>query len=124
MATKSKRIPTKRMAVLKEKLKDPSITNSEAARRAFPNLSPSSASMLALRTMKDERVLAILDKHVNKAQDTIVRLLDSDKPDIALRASQDILDRTYGKAIQRNENINKNITVVLGSHNAKIKTHE
>lgn len=121
---KSKRIPPKRMAVLKEKLKDPSISNTEAARRAFPESSDATNAVLGSLTMNDERVLKILDKHINKAQDTIVRLLDSDKPDIALRASQDILDRTYGKAVQRNENINKNITVILGNHNAKIKTND
>ncbi len=43
---------------------------------------------------------SLLHDHVGKAVRKIVKLMDHEDPNIQLRASQDILDRFYGKAKQ------------------------
>jgi hypothetical protein len=42
-----------------------------------------------------------LDSHRLKARNKIVELVDSDRPQVALKASESILDRDFGKPLQR-----------------------
>lgn len=59
--------------------------------------------------MSKPSVQIYLDGHIKKAQRKVVELIGNDKPDIALRASQDVLDRHYGKPLTRNNNLNVNM---------------
>lgn len=52
-----------------------------------------------------------LQEHVNRARNTVVELLNSEKDDIRLRASTDILDRNLGKATQKIEQTTTGITL-------------
>lgn len=52
-----------------------------------------------------------LQQHVDKARNTVVDLLNSEKDDIRLRASTDILDRNLGKATQKIEQTTTGITL-------------
>ena len=65
----------------------------------------------AYKLMQKPEAQIYLQEHINKASNTIVQLLDSEKPDIQLRAATDILDRTQGKAIQRTEVQSQSITL-------------
>lgn len=72
------------------------------------------ANDLASKTLKRPSVQIYMQKHINAARNTIVSLSqDAEREEIRLKASQDILDRTLGKAIQRqvNENTNLNLNV-------------
>lgn len=73
--------------------------------------SEASASVQAVRLLKDVRVLAILNENVEQAEATIKDLMYDESPAIRLAASKEILDRTVGKPIQRRETVQVNITV-------------
>lgn len=119
-----KKLPAKRKAIADEIIKDPTITAKEAAKRVDPTLTDFSAGVVGSRALNDERIVEYMEKHAVKAQKKVVKLMDSEKEEIALRASQDVLDRVYGKAIQRNENTNANINVILHNYNVPINNEE
>jgi hypothetical protein len=52
-----------------------------------------------------------LEKHIDRARDTVIQLLNSDKDEIRLRSSQDILDRSHGKATTRIEQQTTGVTL-------------
>lgn len=60
---------------------------------------------------------------VGKAKKRIVELVESGNENIALKASQDILDRTEGKATQKTESINKTVEVKLDLTGVRIGAH-
>ena len=83
---------------------------------ANPKLSGTDAYLLTHKTqnrttaasnvhqlLKKPEAQLYLEKHINKAKNRIVQLVDSEKEEIALRASDSILDRALGKATQRTE---------------------
>lgn len=49
------------------------------------------------------RALLVLNQAAEKAAECIVELTDSGNPHVALRAAQDVLDRTAGRPTQRQE---------------------
>lgn len=52
-----------------------------------------------------------MQKHVDKAKKKIVQLVDSDREEIALKASESILDRNLGKALTRTNSLNVDISI-------------
>jgi hypothetical protein len=65
-----------------------------------------SAGVSASKLLKKPNVSSYLEKHVNSARKRVVALVDgAGKEEIQLRASQDILDRTFGKPTSRTEAI-------------------
>ena len=75
--------------------------------------SPTSAHTTASRLLKNEKVLAILNKNVEKAEGVLVTIMSDENERSAdrMKAATEILDRTIGKPIQRTEQISVNITV-------------
>lgn len=74
--------------------------NAKAAYKAtHPDASDATASVNVAQLLKKPEAQIYLEEHVQKASNKIVELIDSDKPDIALRASTDVLDRNRGKAV-------------------------
>lgn len=69
------------------------------------------AASSATALLKNPKVLAVLNDHVEEAELVIASLMHSDNEQIALAAAKETLDRTVGKAVQRSENVNINITV-------------
>lgn len=65
----------------------------------------------AAKTIAKPSVQIYLKKHANRAKERMLELVESRKEDIALRASVDILDRTYGKAVQRQQSENTNLNI-------------
>lgn len=94
---------------------DPSKNQTQAYKAIHPNASDNTARNNASQLLKKPEAQIYLQKHIEKASNKIVELVNNDKPDIALRASQDILDRTQGKATIKTESTNyTDINITLG----------
>lgn len=97
-------------------LQDPKISNTEAYLRTHKTDNRHVASVEASKTLAKPSVQIYKQTHIMQAVKKIVELTNHDKPDIALRASQDILDRTQGKAtIQSDNNTYTQINISLGN---------
>lgn len=74
-------------------------------------ISPLTAKSEVARLLAKPEAQIYLQEHVDKARNTVVDLLNSEKDDIRLRASTDILDRNLGKATQKIEQTTTGITL-------------
>lgn len=83
----------------------------QAYKQVHKNASDVTARTNAYKLLQKPESKIYLQEHITKASNRIVSLIDNDKPDIALRASQDILDRTQGKAIQQVQTTSKTISI-------------
>ena len=92
---------------------DPKISNTEAYMRTHPTNNRNSARANVAELLAKPSAQIYLENHVNKAKETIVKLLDSDKEDIQFRAGEAILDRQLGKATQRTEVQTTGVTLHL-----------
>lgn len=81
----------------------PGINQTDAYRQVHPSAGDNSARANSYKLMKKPEAQIYLQKHIDKAKQTVVSLLDSDKDDIKLRSADSILDRELGKATQRVE---------------------
>lgn len=81
------------------------------------------AGVNASRLLKNDKVNIYKDSAISKAKGRIVSLVSSSNESIALKASQDILDRTTGKAVQKNENISKSVEVKLDLTGLRVGSH-
>ena len=95
---------TKTKAFADELLTNPKLSNTEAYMRTHATTNRRSASVSASRLLATPSVSIYLEEHVTRARQRIVDLVDNaGKEDVRLRAAQDILDRSYGKATQKVE---------------------
>lgn len=93
-------------------LANPKLSNTEAYMRTHKTTNRRSASVSASKLLATPSVSIYLAKHVTSARQRIVQLVDgAGKEEIQLRAAQDILDRSYGKATQRTEGVTTGITL-------------
>lgn len=81
----------------------PGINQADAYRQVHPTASDNTARNNASQLMKKPEAQLYLQKHIDKAKETIVSLLDSEKDEIRLKSADSILDRSLGKATQRLE---------------------
>lgn len=95
-----------------------------AYKEIHPNASQQVARNEASRLLAKPEAQVYLQEHVDRAKNTIVELLNSEKDDIRLRSATDILDRNTGKAIQRTENISTGITLSIDLNSALQDTTE
>lgn len=79
----------------------PGINQTEAYKQVHPTASDNTARNNASQLMKKPEAQIYLQKHIEKAKNTIVELLDSEKDEIRLKSADSILDRSLGKATQR-----------------------
>lgn len=110
-------------AFVDELLKDPSISQTEAYIRTHDTDSKKTAGIQASRLLKKSSVIGYKDSAVQKAKRRIVTLVDSDNESIALKASESIIDRVEGKAVQKSENISKTVEVKLDLTGLRIGAH-
>jgi hypothetical protein len=96
-------LKTNSKRILDVMVSKPNLNQTQAYKQIHPNASDNTARNNASQLLKKPEAQIYLQKHIDKAKETIVTLLDSDKPDIQLRSATDILDRTQGKATQRIE---------------------
>jgi phage terminase small subunit len=97
-------------------LNNPKLSATEAAAQTYgkpdKELGRHTAEVIASENMRKPEVLAYFYEHDELAQQRITELsLQDEDRNVALRASQDILDRVHGKATQRLETSNKSVSI-------------
>lgn len=83
----------------------------QAYKEIHPNASPATAKVSASQLLAKPEAQIYLNQHIDKAKQTIVELLDSEKDDIRLRSAIDVLDRSHGKAIQKVDQTSHSINI-------------
>jgi hypothetical protein len=85
--------------------------HAQAYKMIYPKASDNTARSNAYQLLQKTSAQIYLQQHINKASETVVDLLNSEKDDIRLRSAQDILDRTHGKAKQITEVTSTGVTL-------------
>lgn len=73
----------------------------QAYKDVHPNAATTTAAAAANKLLAKPEAQIYLQEHVDRAKQTMVQLLNSDKEEMQYKASQDILDRNLGRAIQQ-----------------------
>jgi hypothetical protein len=110
----------KSIAVLDEIVNNPKISATDAYLKHHKTTNKRTATVNANKLLTKTDAQVYLNKHINKAKNRVVQLIDSDKEEIAFRASEAVMDRALGKATQRIEqqstsvNLNLDLTSITG----------
>lgn len=120
---KELRIRPKTKALYDEVINNPKITQREAYIKTHKTNSPKTADVEASKLLNSPKYAIYKATAVGKAKRRIVALVDSGNENIALKASQDILDRTEGKATQKTESVNKTVEVKLDLTGVRLGAH-
>lgn len=100
-------------AVIDVIAREPLTTQGQAYSRIYGTTDKKQAIERASRLMSKPEAKIYLNKHIEKAKKRIVQLTDSENEQVALKASQDILDREKGKATQRTESVSEKLTIAI-----------
>jgi len=100
-------------------IKNPTMPAVQAAKMVYNATTDNSASVQAYDNLRNPKIMAYMQIHADKASKKIITLVDSEKEEIALRASQDILDRTYGKAKQSMEVQSTSVNILIDLTNSE-----
>ena len=107
------KLAPKMKAFADELINNPKISQTEAYLKTHKTQSRDTARANASRTLAKANVQIYMDKHIEKAKSKVVQLIDSNKENIALQASEAVLDRALGKATQRIETENKHLIMKI-----------
>ena len=102
---------------------NPKISQTQAYIDTHSTVNRKAASVEASKLLAKPSVIGYRQSAVKKAKRRIVTLVDSGNESIALKASQDIIDRNEGKSIQKTENTSQVIHVSLDLGNTRIGNH-
>lgn len=102
---------------------DPKISQTEAYIQTHETTNRKTASKEAAKLLQSPAVIGYKDSAVKKAKRRVIELVDSSNESIALKAADSIIDRTEGKAIQKNETTSKVVTVKLDLSGARLGAH-
>jgi hypothetical protein len=91
----------------------PGINQTDAYRQVHPSAGDNTARANAYKLMQKPEAQIYLQKHIEKAKETIVSLLDSEKDEIRLKSADSILDRSLGKATQRLEVQKEQVSITI-----------
>ena len=116
-------LTSKQIAFVDKLLENSNLSATEAYMQIYKPNSRASARAEASKTLAKPNVSIYKDSAVRKAKERIVSLVSSENESIALKASQDIVDRTEGKAVQKNETVNKTIEVKLDLGSLRVGSH-
>lgn len=93
-------------------LEQPNTAQTDIVKQAYPNVTDSNlASTIAAQNNKNTDIQIYTGEQISKAKKRVVELIDSEREDIALRASVDVLDREHGKAVQQVQTTSKVMTI-------------
>lgn len=94
-------------------IENPKISHTQAYLDTHTTENRAAAAVEAHKTLSKPNVQVYMRKHVKRAKETIVSIMvDTEvKASDRLRAAQDVLDRSVGKAVQRTESETKNINL-------------
>lgn len=84
-------------------IENPKMSATEAVNQTYNVANRHTAEVIASENLRKPELQIYMQEHVDLAKRRIVELTSDEKSDIALRASQDILDRSLGKARQQIE---------------------
>lgn len=111
------KLTRKQKAFADELLANPKLSATQAALRTYgkPDKPTTfkTASVIAAENLDKPSVRLYLNQHIEKAKNRVIELIDSEKEDIALRASDSVLDRALGKPTQRVENTSTSVNLNL-----------
>lgn len=102
---------------------NPKLSATEAYIRTHETNDRNTARSQASKLQQRPAVIGYKDSAVKKAKRRIVLLVDSPNESIALKASESIIDRHEGKAVQKSENINRTVEVKLDLTGARLGAH-
>ena len=104
---KTTKLTTKQKLFADKVLNEPKKPRVQIAQEVYGKpdkpISYRTANSISVENMQKPVIQIYMDKHISKAKQRITELLDSDNEQIVLASSKDILDRTYGKASQKQE---------------------
>lgn len=123
LLAKELRIRPKTKALYDEVINNPKITQREAYLRTHKTNNIKTADVEASKLLNSPKYSIYRASAVGSAKRRIVQLVKSNNESIALKASQDILDRTEGKAVQKTENTSKVVEVKLDLSGVRIGAH-
>jgi hypothetical protein len=83
----------------------------DAYRQVHPTASDITARTNSHKLIKKPESQIYLQKHIDSAKSRVVQLISSEKENIALQASEAVLDRALGKSIQRIQTENKHLVM-------------
>jgi phage terminase small subunit len=116
------KLTRKQKAFADHLLDNPKHSATEAAQQSYLVSDRNTAKSIAAENLTKPAIQLYMNQHIDKAKETVVNLLDSEKDEIKLRASQDILDRSHGKATQRTEVKQQSVNINLTFDNAEYNT--
>lgn len=105
------KLSRKQIAFANHLINNPKDSATEAANQTYDVNSRKSAEVIASENLRKPEIQLYLKEHIDKAKLKVIELVDSDKDEIALKASDSILDRALGKATQRTEVTTQGITL-------------
>lgn len=97
------KLTRKQKAFANHLINNPKDSATKAVEATYKINGNESARAIASQNLAKPSIQLYLDEHIDKAKNRVVQLIDSDKEEIALRASDSVLDRALGKAVQRSE---------------------
>jgi len=102
---------------------NPKMSQTEAYIQTHSTNSRDTAKVEASKLLTKPNVVGYKQSAVGKAKRRVITLVDSSNESIALKASQDIIDRNEGKAVQKNEHTSQVVEVKLDLTGARIGAH-
>lgn len=102
---------------------NPKLSATEAYIQTHETESRITAKNAASKLLQRPTVIGYKDSAVGKAKRRIVSLIDSENESIALKASESVIDRNEGKAIQKSENTSRTVEVKLDLTGLRIGSH-
>lgn len=120
---KELKLKPKTKAFVDKLIDEPKKSNTQAYIETHETNDRKSASVSAARLLAKPSVQIYKNSAVIKAKKRVVALVDSENENIALKASQDIIDRVEGKAVQKNESTQRTVNVMLDLTGVKLGGH-
>jgi phage terminase small subunit len=115
------KLTRKQKAFADKIIADTKISATEAAAQSYNVTNRPAAAAIASENLRKPQIQAYLDIHAQKASSAVMELMDTSlehrddasHASVALRAAQDVLDRTYGKAVQQVETKSTSVTLSI-----------
>jgi len=120
---KQLRIKPRTKAMVDKLLDNPSMSQTQAYIETHETNNRTVAKNEASKLLTKPSVMIYKASAIKKAKERIVSLVDSDNENIALKASQDIIDRTEGKAHHKDEQVSRTVHVSLDLTGVKLGNH-
>lgn len=120
---KELKLKPKTKAFVDKLIDEPKLSQTEAYIQTHETNNRDTAKVEASKLLTKPNVQIYKDSAVIKAKKRIVALVDSDNENIAIKASQDIIDRVEGKAVQKNESTQRTVNVMLDLTGVKLGGH-